>query len=223
MHIPDGYLSPTTYIASYIVSAPLLMYGFKKLKEKLDDKTFPLVSTLTALSFLIMMINIPIPTGTSGHAIGTAMLSILFDPWIAYISISLVLFIQAVIFGDGGITAWAVNSLSMGFVAAWTAYIVYKLLKNINKNLALFFSGWSSLVVSSIVIAVVLGIQPYMAKSPDGKPLFFPFGLDITIPSIVGSHILYFGVIEGIFTILTIKFIERIQNVKALKDEKAKV
>jgi cobalt/nickel transport system permease protein len=220
MHIPDGYLSPATYITSYIVSAPLLFYGFKKLKEKLNDKTFPLISTLTALSFLIMMINIPIPGGTSGHAIGTAVLSILFDPWIAYISISLVLFIQAVIFGDGGITAWGVNSLAMGFVASWTAFIMYRFFKNLNKTLALFVAGWSSLVASSFVIALILGIQPYIAHSPDGKPLFFPFDLKITIPAVVGTHALYFGVIEGVFTILTIKFIEKINAIKVIKNAK---
>ena len=220
MHIPDGYLSPVTYISSYIVSIPLLAYGFKRLKERLNEKTFPLISTLTALSFLIMMINIPIPAGTSGHAVGTAILSIIFDPWIAYISISLVLLIQALVFGDGGITAWAVNSLAMGFVAGWTGFLVYKLLNRFNKTFALFLAGWSSAVASAFVIAVVLGIQPYIASTPDGKPLFFPFGLDITIPAIVGSHMLYFGVIEGIFTVLTIKFLEKINSFKVLKDAK---
>lgn len=220
MHIPDGYLSPVTYISSYIVSIPLLACGFKRLKERLNEKTFPLISTLTALSFLIMMINIPIPAGTSGHAVGTAILSIIFDPWIAYISISLVLLIQALVFGDGGITAWAVNSLAMGFVAGWTGFLVYKLLNRFNKTFALFLAGWSSAVASALVIAVVLGIQPYIASTPDGKPLFFPFGLDITIPAIVGSHMLYFGVIEGVFTVLTIKFLEKINSFKVLKDAK---
>jgi len=220
LHIPDGYLSPETYITSYIAGIPLFAYGIKKLKKTLNEKTLPLIATLTALSFLIMMINVPIPGGTSGHAIGTAVLSIIFDPWIAFVSISLVLLIQALIFGDGGITALAVNSIAMGFVAGWTGYVAYHLLKRFNKTLALFLSGWSSIVASSFVVAVVLGIQPLIAKSPDGKPLFFPFDLSITVPALVGSHMLYFGVIEGIFTVLTVKFIEKIQSSKVLENEK---
>jgi cobalt/nickel transport system permease protein len=220
MHIPDGYLSPSTYISSYVISAPLFIYGFKKLRENLNEKTLPFISTLTALSFLIMMINIPIPGGTSGHAVGTAVLSILFNPWIAFISISLVLLIQALIFGDGGITAFAVNSLAMGFVAGWTGYFVYNALKKINKAVALFTAGWSSAVASSLVIAVVLGIQPIIAHTPDGRPLFFPFDLSITIPALVGSHALYFGFIEGLFTFLTVKFVEKMQSMKDIKDAK---
>ncbi len=220
MHIPDGYLSPETYITSYAVGVPLFAYGMKKLKESLNEKTLPFIATLTALSFLIMMINIPIPGGTSGHAIGTATLAILFNPWVAFISISLVLLIQALVFGDGGITAWAVNSIAMGFVAGWKGYIVFNVFKRFNKSFALFISGWSSIVAASFVVAVVLGIQPLIAKAPDGKPLFFPFDLSITIPALVGSHMLYFGIVEGIFTVLTVKFVEKIQSSRVLQNEK---
>ncbi len=212
MHIPDGYLSPMTYIPSYVVAVPLMAYGIKKLKGELTDQTLPLISSLTAMSFLIMMINIPIPGGTSGHAIGAAAISILINPWIAFVSVSLVLLIQALIFGDGGITAWAVNSLAIGFVSSFVAYYTYKALSKFNENIALFISGWLSIVAASFVVAVFLGIQPVIAHAPDGKPLFFPFGLDITIPALVGSHILYFGVVEGLYTLIVIKFIEKIKN-----------
>ena len=209
MHIPDGYLSPETYIPAYAISIPLFAYGLKKLKKTLNEETLPLLSGLTAFSFLIMMLNIPIPGGTSGHAIGTAVLSLIFNPWVAFISVSLVLLIQALLFGDGGITSWPINSIAMGFIASFVAYYSYKLLSKINKNLALFFAGWSSIVASSFFIAIVLGIQPYIAHDPSGKPLFFPFDLKITVPALVFSHMLYFGVAEGIFTVLVIKFLTK--------------
>ncbi|WP_457626651.1 cobalt transporter CbiM [Persephonella sp.] len=209
MHIPDGYLSPLTYIPSYAVQIPLFIYGIKKLKNLLDEKTLPLISSLTALSFIVMMINIPIPGGTSGHAIGAAAISILTNPWIGFVSLSLVLLIQAVVFGDGGITAWAVNSLSIGFGASFAGYYIYRMFSKINKGFALFFSGWFSIVFSSFLVALFLGIQPLIAHSPDGKPLFFPFGLEITIPALVFSHMLYFGVVEGIYTLVVVKFIQK--------------
>jgi cobalt/nickel transport system permease protein len=214
MHIPDGYLSPQTYIPAYITAVPLMAYGIKKLKESLNEETFPFIATLTALSFLIMMINIPIPGGTSGHAIGTAVLAILFNPWIAFVSVSLVLLIQALIFGDGGMTAWAVNSLGIGFIASFSAYYSYKFLKNLNKNLALFLSGWLSIALASLFIAIILGVQPIIAHNENGNPLYFPFDLSITIPALVGSHMLYFGIIEGVFTFVVVKFIEKIKNHK---------
>ncbi len=211
LHIPDGYLSPITYIPSYVVAVPLFYYGLKRLKEELNEQTLPFIATLTALSFLVMMINIPIPGGTSGHAIGTATIAILFDPWIAFISLSLVLLIQSLIFGDGGITAWAVNSISIGFVASFTAYYSFKFLKNFNKTFALFFAGWFSIVCASFFIALFLGIQPMVAHDANGKPLFFPFDLSITIPALVVSHMLYFGIVEGVYTVLVVKFIEKVK------------
>ncbi len=209
MHIPDGYLAPVVYGASYVVALPLWVIAFKKLKENLNDETLPLIASLSALSFIVMMFNIPIPGGTSGHALGVALIAILFSPWIGFLSISLVLFIQALLFGDGGITSFAANALGMGFFGAFGASFLYQRIKSY--KYALFFSGWISAVCASIFIAVILGIEPLIAVDSSAKPLYFPFGLDVTIPAIVGSHILFFGVVEGIFTQLAYKVIKKIE------------
>jgi cobalt/nickel transport system permease protein len=203
MHIPDGYLSPATVVASYTLALPLWVYGFKKLKETLNEETLPLIGGLSALSFIIMMFNIPIPGGTSGHAVGAALIAILFNPWIGFISVSLVLLIQSLIFGDGGISALAVNSLGMAFIGSFVGYYVFKFLEG--KKFAPFIAGWSGIIASSLFIAIALGIQPYWSEA--GKPLYFPFDLATTIPALVGSHMVFFGVVEGIFTQLIYNYI----------------
>ncbi len=211
MHIPDGFLSPATYLTSTAIAAPLLYIAFKKTREAINDESFSLISALTAFSFVIMMFNIPIPGGTSGHAIGTAIISILYGPWIASFCVSLTLIIQALVFGDGGITVFPVNSLAMGFTAAFASHFVYKLLNGkINNKVALFISGWSGIVLASVVVAIALGIQPIFGTNSAGHPLYFPFGLSVTIPAIVGSHMLFFGLAEGIATMLVIEFINKI-------------
>ena len=96
-------------------------------------------------------------------------------------------------------------------MASFTAYYSYKVLKNFNKNFALFFAGWFSIVSASFVIALFLGIQPIIAHDENGKPLFFPFDLSVTIPALVFSHMLYFGIVEGIYTILVVKFVEKVK------------
>jgi hypothetical protein len=50
------------------------------------------------------MFNIPIPGGTTGHAVGAGIIAILLGPWTALLAVSVVLIIQAIVFGDGGIT-----------------------------------------------------------------------------------------------------------------------
>ena len=209
MHIPDGYLSPITYISSYAVAVPLWVVAFRRLKEKLNEESLPVLASLSALSFVIMMFNIPIPGGTSGHALGVALITIVFGRWIGFLSLSLVLFIQALLFGDGGITSFAVNALSMGFVGAFSADFVFKKFKS--KSYAPFLAGWVSAVSASVVIAFVLGIQPLIAVSDSGEPLYFPFSLSVTFPAVVGSHILFFGLVEGVFTSLAYKFLQRIE------------
>jgi len=210
MHIPDGYLSPATVVATYTLAIPLWIYGFKKLKQTLNEETMPLIGALSALSFIIMMFNIPIPGGTSGHAVGAALIAILFGPWIGFISVSLVLLIQAVIFGDGGISALATNALGMGFIGSFVGYYIFEWLKN--KKFAPFIAGWSGIVLSSVFIALILGIQPYWSEG--GKPLYFPFGLNTTIPALVISHMIFFGIVEGLFTQLIYKTIKDKQWIK---------
>lgn len=222
MHIPDGFLSPSTYLSATAVAVPLLIIAYKKTKAAINDESFAFLSSLTAFSFVIMMFNIPIPGGTSGHAIGAAILAILFGPWVAAFCLSLTLFIQALIFGDGGLSVFAVNSLAMGFAASFTAYGVHALLKGrVNNNIALFFAGWSGIVAASVVVAVVLGIQPLLGVDAAGHPIYFPFGLDVTIPAVVGSHMLFFGAVEGVVTMLVVRFIEKIRAIDALTEQGA--
>lgn len=197
MHIPDGYLSPITCIATYAVSLPLWIIAFRKLKEQLDETTLPLIASLSALSFIIMMFNIPIPGGTSGHAVGAGLIAILFGPWVASLCISLVLLIQALVFADGGVTTFGANALLMAFASSFVSYYVFIWLKH--KSFAPYVGGWAGIVAASCVLSIFLGIQPIIATL-DGQPLYFPFDFSLTFPAVVGSHILFFGVVEGIFT-----------------------
>jgi cobalt/nickel transport system permease protein len=200
MHIPDGFLSPSTYIVSSAVAAPLLYVALKKTREAINDESFSLISALTAFSFVIMMFNIPIPGGTTGHAIGTAIISILFGPWIAAFCISLTLFIQALIFGDGGVTVFATNSIAMGFVAAFSSHFVYKLLGDrVNRRVVLFVSGWVGIVSASIVVAAVLGIQPMFGVDALGHPIYFPFGYAILNPSSLPPNPQHGSITTGVF------------------------
>lgn len=206
MHIPDGYLSPQTVVVTYLAALPLWVYGFKKLKERLNEETLPLIGVLSALSFIVMMFNIPIPGGTSGHAVGAVLISLLFGPWVGFISVSIVLLIQALVFGDGGITSFAANALSMAFVGSFVGYYLFILLKRY--KFASFLAGWAGIVSSSVLLSFILGIQP-LFWTEVGKPLYFPFDLQTTFTALVGAHMLFFGVVEGVFTLLVYNYMAR--------------
>src|SRR4030043_516469 len=129
MHIPDGYLGPQTYLPLYGVSIGLWAIAQKKLKKQLSLKHVPSLAMAAAFSFLIMMFNVPIPGGTTGHAVGAGIIAILLGPWTAVIAVSVSLIIQAIVFGDGGITAIGANCFNMAVVMPFVSYWIFRLIK----------------------------------------------------------------------------------------------
>ena len=76
MHIPDGYLSPATCGAFYAVMLPLWYRATKRVKKIVKSQYVPLIAVGAAFSFLVMMFNIPVPDGTTAHAVGAVMIAI---------------------------------------------------------------------------------------------------------------------------------------------------
>ena len=103
MHIPDGYLSPATCGTLYAVSVPFWYLAVSRVRKVLTHRTVPVLALFAAFSFVLMMFNIPLPGGTTAHAIGGTLLAIVLGPWAAVLGISVVLGIQALFFGDGGL------------------------------------------------------------------------------------------------------------------------
>ena len=128
MHIPDGYLSPATCAALYAGAAPFWYVAVQRVKKALQTRLVPLLSLFAAFSFVVMMFNLPLPGGTTGHAVGVGLASVVLGPWAAMLAVSVALVIQALFFGDGGITAIGANCFNMAIVGALVSYAVYRLL-----------------------------------------------------------------------------------------------
>jgi len=211
MHIPDGYLSPQTFVPLFGVSFVFWAIALKKIKKELSSKYIPYLAMAAAFSFLIMMFNVPIPGGTTGHAVGGALIAILLGPWAAVLAISVVLIIQAIVFGDGGITAIGANCFNMAVVMPFVSYWVFKLIKGDANSgrrfyVAAFISGWIGLSVAALVAGFEFGIQPIIASAPDGKPLYAPYPLSVAVPAMALEHLLVFGIVEGMVTALILKY-----------------
>jgi len=211
MHIPDGYLSPQTYVPLYGVSFVFWAIALKKIRKELSAKYIPYLAMAAAFSFLIMMFNVPIPGGTTGHAVGAAIIAILLGPWAAVLTISVALIIQAIVFGDGGITCIGANCFNMAVVMPFVSYWVFKLTRGNASGgarfyIAAFLAGWVGLTVASVVTGFEFGIQPMIASGPDGKPLYAPYPLSVAVPAMATEHMFVFGILEGIVTALVLKF-----------------
>src|SRR5665647_1696282 len=128
MHIPDGYLSPATVAVAYGVAAPFWYQASKRVEETLRGQSAPLVALFAAFSFTIQMFNIPVPGGTTAHAVGGTLMAVVLGPWAAVVGISSALVIQALFFGDGGITAIGANCFNMGIALPLVGYAAYRLI-----------------------------------------------------------------------------------------------
>jgi cobalt/nickel transport system permease protein len=211
MHIPDGYLSPQTYIPLFGVSIVFWRLALKKLKKQLSLKHVPYLGMAAAFSFLIQMFNIPIPGGTTGHAVGASIIAILLGPWTAVLAVSVVLIIQAILFGDGGITAIGANCFNMAVVMPFVSYGVFRLLKGNAEGggrlaVAAFLSGYIGLLLAALVTSIEFGIQPLIATGADGRPLYAPYPLSIAVPAMLIEHLFLFGIVEGLVTMLLLKY-----------------
>jgi cobalt/nickel transport system permease protein len=214
MHIPDGYLSPQTYIPLIGVFATVTTVAVKKVKKEVSARNIPYLGMAAAFSFIIMMFNLPVPGGTTGHAVGSAVIAILFGPWAATIAVSVALIIQALIFGDGGITAIGANCFNMAVFMPFVAYYTFKLFSKklfgkARVSFAAFIAGYISLVMAAILTAFEFGIQPMIASTPDGKALYCPYDLSIAIPAMAIEHLLLFGIVEGIVSALIVGYFLR--------------
>ena len=96
MHIPDGYLSPSTCAVLYGTAIPFWYVAFARVQRLLNTRLVPLLAVVSAFSFVIMMFNVPLPGGTTGHAVGMGAATVVLGPWASMLAVSIALLIQAV-------------------------------------------------------------------------------------------------------------------------------
>lgn len=228
MHIPDGYLGPYTYVAFWIIMIPIWYYAGKKLNTELKSRQVPLLALSAAFSFVIMMFNVPIPGGSTGHAVGGAIIAIVLGPWAGVIAISVTLVLQALIFGDGGITAIAANCFNMGVVIPFVGYYIYKLISgnsdimSSKRIIASAIAGWCSLTIAAFCTGVEFGIQPILQHTAAGTPLYMPYPLSVTVPAMVVEHAFGFSILEAVITAIIFAYIQR-TDVSLFYSEKSEV
>ncbi|MGQ9645622.1 MAG: cobalt transporter CbiM [Thermodesulfobacteriota bacterium] len=224
MHIPDGYLGPETYGSFWAAMTPIWFYASRKLKQTLDAARVPHLAMASAFSLVVMMFTVPLPGGTSGHITGTALLAILLGPWAAVLAASVALIIQALVFGDGGITAIGANCFNIAFVGAFSGYGVYRIVAGtlskwsgqspgsgtdrssnfLGRLIGAGVASYAAVNLGAFMTAVVLGLQPLLHPSGSGSASYFPYPLKIAIPAVMIPHLTAVGLLEAVVTVLVL-------------------
>ncbi len=217
MHIPENYISPSTCAVMTAAVVPAWGYAVKKVGKSVAKEKMPLLGIFAAFSFVAMMFNIPLPGGTTGHAVGGTLIAILLGPEAACISVSVTLILQAVLFGDGGVLAIGANCFNIAFVLPFVGYSVYTLLTRGKRRTSSRFryaaagiASYLGINAASLCTAIELGIQPYLFKGADGSALYCPYGLNVSVPAMMIGHLTIFGAAEAIFTVAVLAFVDKV-------------
>lgn len=211
MHIPDGYLGPVTYGGLWAAMVPIWIYASRKVKKNLETARIPFLAMASVFSLVAMVFAIPLPGGTTGHLNGSTLVAILLGPWPAVIAISVALTIQALLFGEGGITALGANCFNIAFVGSIAGYGLYRLFSLFNllpKPIAAGIASYLSLNLSGLIAAIELGLQSTIHSSTSS---YFPFPLKIAIPAVMIPHLIILGLIEATLTVLVFTIILKSQ------------
>jgi cobalt/nickel transport system permease protein len=206
MHIPDGYLSPATCATMYVAAAPFWYIALQRVRRLLHTKLVPLLAVFSAFSFVIMMFNLPLPGGTTGHAVGMGVAAIVLGPWGSMLAVSVALLIQALFFGDGGVTAFGANCFNMAIVGSLVAYWVYRAIagraaiSSGRRVLAAAVAGYVAINAAALLAAIEFGIQPVLFTDASGAPLYAPYPLSVAIPAMAIGHLTIAGLAELVVT-----------------------
>lgn len=196
MHIPDAFMPLPQAAIYWIIALIFVALALKWAKNELSEDRIPLVAVLAAGIFAIQAFNLPVGMGTSGHLVGGALAAIVLgSPYAAVFILTLVLIIQGLIFGDGGLTTMGANIINMGVVGGFVGYYGYTTLKGITKNtyISAGVAAWCACFLAALLCAVEMAIAGT-----------FPL-----VPGLVAMGVYHaaIGIIEGIITALVIYLI----------------
>ncbi|MEF8825796.1 MAG: energy-coupling factor ABC transporter permease [Halapricum sp.] len=199
MHIPDGFIDLPIAALFAVLAGLALALAARRAGDRLDGPQAPLLGVTAAGIFAAQMLNwpLPIPGGTSAHFVGGAFAGILLGPHLGALAVGAVVVVQALLFGDGGLTVLGANLFNMAVVEVYVGYAVFRVGRRYGDVRAAFAAGWLAATAGALGAAVQLGASS-------------AFNYDLlTVVAIMGGGHLVLGLIEGAITAVVYRAVVR--------------
>ena len=195
MHIPEGILNPYIAVFMFIIAACFFVWAWKGAKRTLPRSFIPLAAVIAAVVLIVQMVEFPVAGGGSTwHIMGGTLVSMILGPYGATISLTIVLLIQALAFGDGGLTSSGANVFNMAVISALSFFMVKILLNSSSSKkrlgASLFIAAWVSNILTALAVGIQIGIEPLAGNLG---------GLAVTVPTMLFWYVPT-GIVEGAFT-----------------------
>jgi cobalt/nickel transport system permease protein len=123
--------------------------------------------------------------------------------------------IQAIFFGDGGITAIGANCFNMAIAGSLAAYVVYRMIsgktpiESPRRVMAAAVAGYVAINLSALLAAIEFGLQPLLYHDATGAPLYAPYPLHIAIPAMMIGHLTVAGLAEMVVSAGVVAYLQR--------------
>ena len=199
MHIPDGLMWPLIMLVGWGIGIIAVAIAARKCSKSLTNDRIPTMAILAAGIFVAQMLNFPIIGGTTGHLLGATLATLIVGPWAAIIVMSIVIVIQGLLFGDGGILAMGLNLANMAVVAVAVSAVFLRLLKGVGTEAAVIVASWFSVFIAALICAVELAVSDL--ASPGAYGIVW----SLSIPLMLGLYsVIAIG--EAIITVSVAKY-----------------
>lgn len=198
MHIPDGWLTTTVSVAAFAIVIVFWIISFRKIK--LTEQQVPMMGLLTALFFAAMFVNYPVFFGTTAHLLGAAVIGLILGPFAGLISMTIILTLQAFLFGDGGITTLGANVLNMGVIGVFIPCALFVALNAVlrpKSTKVVLGMVFASAFIGDLLAAIAAAVELSLSQG------VFQYGLNLTLPAMALNHSII-GIAEGAVAVVII-------------------
>ncbi|MGA2171986.1 MAG: energy-coupling factor ABC transporter permease [Sedimentisphaerales bacterium] len=206
MHMANELLSVPVAGGTLAIAAGGLGLICRKVRRVISSDKLPLMGILGAFVFAAQMVNFQLPAmpGTSGHMVGSVLLSIILGPHLAAVVIASVIIVQCLIFQDGGLLALGCNIINMGLVPCYVGYFLYRVVTaGQSGSLRTYVGAMLACLVALEAGAVLVPVEAALSGV-----LAVPFSTFLI--TMLGVHFLV-GLVEGLITIAVLGYIQQVR------------
>ncbi len=200
MHMPDHTLAPEVAMGAALATLAACAWAWRRRRGNTPSSNAAapaMMGVVAALVFAGQMVNVAIPgLGVSAHFLGAATAALLLGPWRGAATIGLVLVVQCLVFGDGGLTALGANLWNMAIIGVASAWGVRRMMGGHEGTLAgrlaiAAVAGATSVLTAAIACAVELALS----------------GASAALSPLLQYHLMI-GAAEGLLTVVVVGLFE---------------
>lgn len=193
MHLADGIVTNGPLLVGLDLLGAAGVAAALSRSVGRDARRVAWTGTLAAFVLAAQAINVPMVPGASAHVIGAGLLALALGPAEAIVAMTAVLLVQALMFGDGGITTLGLNVLDMAVLPAVVVHALRRLFGETRRGLSL--AAFSGTLVGTVAGAAVLSGTLVLGA---GAPARLTFGWIVGVQGVA-------GLLEGVLAAVAVR------------------